>query len=138
MERPYCPKCQNPSIKSGKQRGRQRYKCKTCSYQFTQTAIRNHSLETKRMAIYLYLKRISMRSVAKVLGVSNFAVHTWVREQAEFLEDDRQRHYIEAVEVDGMWCYLGKKNPSSGYSERLTAQLESFLPSSVASVLLKP
>ncbi len=138
MPHPTCPKCHGSSIKSGKVQGRQRYKCKACAFQFTQTTLRTYSLETKRFAVYLYLKRMTMRSIAKVLGVSNYAVHCWVKEQASLLEDDTRKRFIAEVEVDEMWHYLGKKKTNSGYSKRLIEQLESCLPLPVVNALLRP
>ena len=73
------------------------------------STLRTYSLKIKRFAVYLYLKRMTMRSIAKVLGLSSYAVHCWIIEQASLLEDDTKQRFIAEVEVDEMWHYLGKK-----------------------------
>ncbi|MFM7468061.1 MAG: helix-turn-helix domain-containing protein, partial [Vampirovibrionales bacterium] len=131
------PKCQGSSIKSGKHQGKQRYKCKQCGFQFTQATLHTYSEAIKRFAVYLYLKRMTMRSIAKVLGCSNYAVHCWVKEIANGFEPSQKRRYIEAVEVDELWHYIEEKKRSSGYSKQLIGQMESCLPLSAVNALLK-
>ncbi|NQY74759.1 MAG: IS1 family transposase [Candidatus Margulisbacteria bacterium] len=62
-----CPKCQETSYyKNGKAMGRQRYKCKQCGCNFTQSKKQGYSLEKRLMALKLYL--VNMINNNKSLG----------------------------------------------------------------------
>ena len=67
-----CPKCEHqPIIKSGFVKGKQRYKCQSCNYQFTQPMTeRGKPLWIKLDAVLLYLGVISMNAIANDLNVS--------------------------------------------------------------------
>ena len=70
-----CPKCQETSYyKNGKAMGRQRYKCKQCGCNFTQSKKQGYSLEKRLMALKLYLEGMGFRGTGRVLGVSNVTV----------------------------------------------------------------
>jgi transposase len=56
--------------KNGIVRGDQRYRCRACSYNFTDTPPRGYPLTQKVTAVLLYLSGMSMRRTAKLLGVS--------------------------------------------------------------------
>jgi transposase len=56
--------------KNGIVRGDQRYRCRACSYNFTDTPPRGYPLAQKVTAVLLYLSGVSMRRTAKLLGVS--------------------------------------------------------------------
>lgn len=76
-----CPKCTSEHyIKAGIVQGRQRYRCKNCSYFFTVFK------EGKRIdpyyvvkALQLYIEGISLREIERILGVSHVSVLNWVR-----------------------------------------------------------
>ena len=61
----HCPKCKSTELKNGHARGKQRHKCKACSYQFTRLDGRPRKPEaTRHLAMLLYQSGISMnRSV---------------------------------------------------------------------------
>jgi transposase-like protein len=107
-----CPKCNgSQSVKSGKIKGRQRYKCKSCNYNYTVTVKSTAKPESqKRQALHLYLESLDFRSIGRILGVSNVSVLNWIRDfgkKVESLNSDRQQ--IEMVEVDEMHSYIGSK-----------------------------
>lgn len=60
--------------KAGFVHGRQRYKCKFCSYHFTKNALKGKPKEIKRLALHMDLEGLGFRSIGRVLGVSNVAV----------------------------------------------------------------
>jgi transposase-like protein len=113
-----CPKCNgSQSVKSGKIKGIQRYKCKECGSNYTvvlkSTA---KSKSQKRQALHLYLEGLGFRSIGRILGVSNVSVLNWIRdfgEKVQALGSDNQ--VIEMVEVDEMHTYIGSKKTTAGY-----------------------
>jgi transposase len=51
-------------------RSKQRYRCKACGMNFTDTPARSKPLAMKTTAVLLYINGLSMNRTAKVLGVS--------------------------------------------------------------------
>ena len=68
-----CPKCDSANkIKRGKIRGKQRYSCKSCNYNYT--VIRKKTVKSdalKRQALQLYLEGLDFRSIGRMLQVSH-------------------------------------------------------------------
>jgi len=113
-----CPKCHcSKSVKSGKIKDRQRYKCKDCGCNYTveiKSTAKPKSL--KKKALHLYLEGLGFRSIGRFLGVSNVSVLNWIRtfgKEVQELHSDSQQ--IEMVEVDEMHSYIGSKKTSVGY-----------------------
>lgn len=73
-----CPKCGgNQSVRYGKARQKQRYKCKFCGCQFTAERLRSYTLEDKLFAMTLLASGLSMHAVAGIFGVSVQSVMRW-------------------------------------------------------------
>lgn len=76
-----CPKCLHEHIvRSGKVKGKQRYKCLSCSYHFTVNKL------GKRIdpyfvvkALQLHLEGLSYREIERILGVNHVTVSNWVK-----------------------------------------------------------
>ena len=66
--------CKNGLVNGGKQR----YKCKKCDYNFTTGRI-SKPLQLKRFALQLYLEGLGLRSIGRILEVSNVSVLNWIR-----------------------------------------------------------
>src|SRR3954453_21818372 len=64
-------------VKNGFMRGKQRYRCKACGLNFTDTPPRGMPLRGKVTAVLLYLSGLSMNRTAKVLGGATPSVMTW-------------------------------------------------------------
>ena len=113
-----CPKCScSRSVKSGKVKERQRYKCKECSCNYT-VEIKSTAKpkSQKKQALHLYLEGLGFRSIGRILGVSNVSVLNWIRDfgkKEQELNADRQQ--IEMVELDEMHSYIGSKKTTVGY-----------------------
>lgn len=77
----FCPKCQSTEhVKSGIIKGRQRYKCKQCSYYFTVQKLGKRIDDyyvTK--ALQLYVEGVSYREIERLLGISHVSVMNWVK-----------------------------------------------------------
>ena len=68
-----CPKCDSKkSIKNGQALEKQRYKCKDCGCNFTQSHKRGAALEIKLQALRLYLKGAGLRLIEARKKSSDF------------------------------------------------------------------
>ena len=73
-----CPKCNSPeTVKSGKIKESQRYKCKLCNYHFTVDQ-RGLPVKYKRIAVHLWLEGLSIRNIGRILNISDVAVGNWI------------------------------------------------------------
>ena len=77
----FCPNCNSDSyVKSGIVKGRQRYKCKKCSYYFTVNKIgKQIDSYYVNKALQLYLEGLSYREIERILGVSHVSIINWVK-----------------------------------------------------------
>jgi len=76
-----CPNCSSQKFtKSGIIKGRQRFKCKQCSYYFTVNKsgkqIDNYYVNK---ALQLYLEGLTYREIERLLGISHVSVMNWVK-----------------------------------------------------------
>ena len=111
-----CKRCgAEEHVKNGLMRGRQRYRCKACGLNFTDTPPRGMPLATKVTAVLLYLSGLSMNRTAKLLGVSTPTVQTWIERFAQvYAQKPEPEGRAVVVELDEMWHYLKKSRTSSG------------------------
>ena len=111
-------------VKNGLMRGKQRYRCRACGLNFTDTPPRGMPLAVKAAAVLLYVSGLSMNRTAKLLGVSTPTVQAWLE---RFAEDHAKKPEPEGralvTELDEMWHYL-KKNPRSSGSGKLGIVLQ--------------
>jgi transposase-like protein len=74
-----CKRCGgNDSHKNGMMNGKQRYRCKSCGFNYT-TGFRGKPVELRQQALKLYLEGLGFRAIGRLLGVSNVTVLNWVR-----------------------------------------------------------
>lgn len=100
---PTCPKCQsNKVVKAGIVLGKQRHRCKSCGRQFTKLTPQGKPVEMKKAAVELYAKGLSMRTIARKLGVSATSVLRWVRAFAEKTYEKPEPGEVNVVEIDEM------------------------------------
>ena len=106
-----CKRCgSTEQVKNGLMRGKQRYRCKGCGLNFTDTPPRGMPLAMKVTAVLLYLSGLSMNRTAKLLGVSTPTVMAWIERFAEVhAQKPEPEGRALVVELDEMWHYL--KNP---------------------------
>lgn len=117
-----CPKCGcDKYTKNGKvNAGKQRYKCKECSYNFTTENI-GLPKELKRFALMLYLEGLGFRSIERILGVSNVTVMRWIKKFGKELEELKSsENRIEWVELDELHTYIHSKKTIAGFGLLLT------------------
>jgi transposase len=111
-----CKRCgAEEHVKNGLMRGKQRYRCKSCGLNFTDTPPRGMPLRVKVLAVLLYVSGLSMNRTAKLLGVSTPSVMAWIE---QFAKTHAQKPEPEGravvVELDEMWHFLKKSRTSSG------------------------
>ena len=113
----HCPKCKSTErVKNGHAKGRPRYRCKECSYDYTvmqkSTGV---PADKKRLAVQMYLEGLGFNSIGRILNVSHVSVIKWISKygkQAEELKSDKE---IQVIEMDEMHSYIGSKKTISGY-----------------------
>ena len=111
-----CKRCGGEEhIKNGLMRGKQRFRCKACGLNFTDTPPRGMPLQLKVTAVLLYVSGLSMNRTAKLLGVSTPSVMAWIE---QFAKDHARKPEPEGralvIELDEVWHYLKKSPTSSG------------------------
>ena len=117
-----CKNChQTNTVKNGHVRGKQRYKCHACGYNFV-VGDERHKPETevkKALSILLYsLGKASFGFLGKLFGVSRTTTYYWVRQAAETTEEPTIGEDIQAIEFDEMWHFIQSKKTNAGSSKR--------------------
>ena len=94
-------------------RGKQRYRCKDCFFQSTQTSPPPSSEERQKKilrVLALFLSGLSKSATARLMGVSCQSVCNWI---IEFGNPEKlmpkPTTKIVTLELDEMWHYIGKK-----------------------------
>ena len=111
-----CKRCGSEEhTRNGFMRGKQRYRCKACGLNFTDTPPRGLPLKVKATAVLLYLSGLSMNRTARLLGVSTPSVMAWIEQFAEaYAQKPAPEGRAVVIELDEMWHYLKKKPTSFG------------------------
>ncbi len=138
-----CKKCGNEKIiKNGRVRGKQRYKCQACGYNFVEGDARKggQDLAVKRaLAVILYsLSKASFRFLGKLFNVSPTTAYNWIRKEADALPEPEVPGDIKEIEFDEMWHFTGSKKTKDGSSRRWTVCTGEPLPGLSVVVMLKP
>jgi transposase-like protein len=119
-----CKRCKTKEIvHNGKVRNKQRYKCKSCYFNFVEVdERRGKNLDKQKMAIHLYLENMGFRAIGRVLGVSNVTVLNWIRSAGEWIKNYHDQNKarqpsssVEVIELDEMWHFVKAKKISYGY-----------------------
>jgi transposase-like protein len=68
----HCPKCKSGAFsKNGFKVKKQRYKCKECGCNFTQSHKPGYEDKWRELAVLLYVYGLSMNAIARLLGISH-------------------------------------------------------------------
>lgn len=81
MKNPSCPRCnEDITTKSGVVKGRQRYSCKSCHYNFTVDKL-GKQIDSYYVikALQLYIEGVPYREIERLLGISHVSVMNWVK-----------------------------------------------------------
>lgn len=116
-----CLKCGcTAAHKNGHMKGRQRYKCKNCGYQYTKTTPRGKPERDKILALILFLSGLSMRATGKIVGVTTQSVMRWIRQMHnKFITEKPDIAMVTEVEMDEMHHFFKKKLKNCGSGKLL-------------------
>ena len=121
-----CKKCFSLNfVRSGHTRGHQRYKCRDCGCQFTNTKPRGVSPLLRNLGVILYAHHgVSMMGIAKLFKVSTVAVLKWIRQASDkiapSLSSSSTGSQAEIIQVDEMWHFINGKKTKFGSGEQWT------------------
>jgi transposase-like protein len=74
-----CPKCHQTSfVKAGIVLQKQRFRCKSCGYHFTDHPPRMPS-GLRRLVIHLYLEGLTYKKISLITDVSDVTVANWIK-----------------------------------------------------------
>ena len=134
-----CKRCGSAEqVKNGLMRGKQRYLCKECGLNFTDTPARGKPLALKAAAVLLYVSGLSMNRTAKLLGVSTPTIQAWLEQfAAAYAQKPEPEGRAVVIELDEMWHYLKKSQSHSG-SGRLGIVLQASWWTGSAAVVTRP
>ena len=135
-----CKRCgSEEQVKNGLMRGKQRYLCKGCGLNFTDTPARGKPLALKAAAVRLSVSGLSLNRTAKLLGVSTPTVQAWLEQfAAAYAQKPEPEGRAVVIELDEMGHYL-KKSPNRSGSGRLGIVLQaSWWTGSAAVVTRSP
>ena len=125
-------------VKNGQMRGKQRFLCKACGLNFTDTPARGKPLAMKAAAVLLYVSGLSMNRTAKLLGVSTPTIQAWLEQFAQtYAQKPEPEGRAVVIELDEMWHYL-KKSPSHSGSGKLGIVLQGDWWTGNAAVVTRP
>ena len=95
---------------------KQRYKCKSCGCNYTQSTSYRIPLEKRIYAIKLYLEGVGFRGVERLTGICHNTVIQWVSDLAGEIERLRpeMEEKVATVELDEMWHFIQKKRTNAG------------------------
>ena len=118
-----CKKCGSSSYhKSGTMNAKQRYRCKNCGCFFTEGDGRIKYTDNERfLALTLFCKGLSLRSIAEIVGTNNVTILNWVRNIGAYVKDRVLSQPIETsgsfdvIELDEMWHYVKKNSENYRY-----------------------
>lgn len=112
----HCAKCGSVEYrKNGKTKGKQRYRCVICGYNFTNMHGRGYPPEMKLQALRMYTENVGLRSIGRLLGVDVATVMHWVRDEGRKLMEQirgavpESLEGMDIIEIDEMWHYTQKK-----------------------------
>ncbi len=118
-----CPKCGSQEYrKNGKVRGRQRYLCQKCGYNFSVPKLgKAKPPEVQRQALHLYVEGMSFRGIQRWLGISHVTEvgssmgegHPGTQEEAKACESgrsgDRRALYVCGSKKTWVWVGVDRR-----------------------------
>ena len=139
---PECKNCRSEKVvKNGIVRGKQRYRCKECGYNFVEGDGRtNEKIAAKKaMCVIFYsLGKASYNMLAHIFDTWPSLVYRWIKEAGAKLPDGEVSGAITQMEFDEMWHFIGNKKTSFGSSKPLTVAHGELWPGCSAVVILQP
>ena len=127
-----CKNCKSERIvKSGKVRGKQRFKCKECGYNFVDGDERTNEkiAALKALCVLLYsLGEGSYNMMGKLFGRNRSLIYRWIREAGLNTDEPTINGEIRQIEFDEMWHFIQRKKENFGSSKPLTVAAGELSP----------
>jgi len=121
-------KCKNCGCsmvsRNGNVRGKQRYKCKECGFNFVAGDERTDekTAALKALVIMLYsIGKCSYGMLGKIFGRNRSLIYRWIREAGLACEPVAVGGEVREIEFDEMWHFIQSKKTSFGSSRPLIA-----------------
>jgi transposase-like protein len=137
-----CKNCEEKQVvKNGIVRQQQRYRCKSCGYNFVigDKRVKMETAVKRAFAVILYaLGKSSYGFIAKLFGVTPPAVQKWLKQEAEILKEPEISAEIREMEFDEMWHFVGSKKTKNGLSKPWIVLHGELWPGLSAVVMLQP
>ena len=139
-----CKKCGSSNfVFNGKARGRQRYLCKDCKYNFIESDRRmktsDEDIAKRSLAVLLYsMCKASYNFLGtKLFKVSPTTIMNWIKKYTNSIELPEVSGDIKEIEFDEMWHFVKSKKTRDGYSKRLIVVEGKLSPTLSAIVILQ-
>lgn len=137
MSKPMCKRCGSTNhVKHGFIQGRQRYRCRECGYNFTDTPRRGKPASTKAMAGLLYQLGFGYGTIAKLLNVSNVAVYKWVRTDNTMFSGSRRASGARLISMEELARFVETKGKKAGAEKNVLLLQQGLAPGSWAAIML--
>ncbi len=114
-----CPKGRSAvRVKNGIVRDKQRYKCKDCGCNYTQSTLSRKPIDTRIHCIGLYLEDVGFRGISGLTGTTHTTVMRWVKKLGDDIEKFREEtgeiEPVSVMELDEMWHVVQKNKQMLG------------------------
>jgi transposase-like protein len=127
-----CKNCKSERIvKSGKVRGKQRYKCNECGYNFVLGDERTNEkiVAMKALCVLIYsLGKGSYNMLGKLFNRNRSLIYRWIREAGMNAAEPMIDGEITQIEFDEMWHFIESKKQNFGSSKPLTVAAGELSP----------
>ena len=135
-----CKRCHGTDyVKRGTVRNLQRYQCKSCGCNFTNTPPRGKPPAMKALALMLYaMGNMSFCGIGRLLKVSDVSVLRWARAAALELPEPQMPADVELVMLDEMHHFIKKRQTKYGFGERLLLSSGELCPGFWVGVMMPP
>lgn len=128
-----CKRCGGSAVvKNGKVRGKARYRCKACLYNFTDGDGRSdYEAQTKQMVVRMYLNNCGLRRIAEILELPLATVFVWVKKAGQIVDDmvknrPQEGGDIEILELDELYTYVKKSQERARKQAKELANTPAF------------
>jgi transposase len=139
------PKCKNCAseqvVKNGIVRGKQRYRCKLCCFNFVEGDGRtNETIAAKKaMLVLLYsLGKVSFNMLGRLFDMWPSQVYRWIVREGLTVPERKIDCAIKEMEFDAMSHFIQEKKTSFGSSRPLIVAQGAPWPGCSAIVILQP
>lgn len=124
-----CARCNSEHhTKNGVLNGVQRYKCKSCGFNFTvEIKSTAKSEDVKRQALLMYLEGLGFHSIGRILKVSHVSIINWIKKFGGQVDTIRNDKPVKIMELDELHTYIGHKKTTNGFGLVLVETKENTL-----------